>query len=82
MTLTHQTVTIALSDDAREALERVAANVPESLALTVEVEGTDDLGIWVRLERKDGWHLVLVRWEYVLAVDVLAGVPRSIGLKG
>jgi len=45
------------------------------------VDETDDVGIWVRILREDAEHIFLVRWEYVLAVDVPAGGKRTLGLK-
>ena len=45
------------------------------------VEESDDLGLWARLDRPDGDHLFLIRWEYVLAIDMLEGKPQVMGLR-
>jgi hypothetical protein len=34
-----------------------------------------------RVNREDGDHLILVRWEYVLALDIPVGEPKSMGLR-
>ena len=81
MKLIQRTVTIVLSDDARPALERAALTVPDPPTLTAFVQDTDDLGIWVRVGRTDGDHIVLVRWEYILSVDLPGGETKVVGLK-
>ena len=55
-------------------------HLEDSPALLVDVEETDDMGVWIRIDRPDGRHLVLVRWDYILAVDFLETV-QPIGLR-
>lgn len=62
-------------------MELAAVNLAESPALWVYVQDTDDIGLWVRIAREDGDHLVLIRWEYVLSVDFPAGESKTVGLK-
>jgi hypothetical protein len=76
-----RTVAVILSDEGRGVLQLAAVNVPESAAMLVHVQDTDDLGLWVRTPREDGEHLLLVRWEYVLTVDFPIGETKTIGLK-
>ena len=82
MTLQSKEVGLVLSEDAREVLERIGLDVPESPMVNVKVEETDDLGIWIRNKRADGDHVALVRWEYVLAIDFLPSEARKVGLRG
>jgi hypothetical protein len=56
-------------------------DVAESGGLLVYVQDTDDIGIWVRIEREDGEHIVLIRWDYVLSVDFVAGETKTVGLR-
>jgi hypothetical protein len=70
-----------LSDDGREVLRLAAANVPDSGAMLVLVQDSDDLGLWVRTPREDGEHILLVRWEYILSIDFPIGETRTIGLR-
>jgi len=74
-------VALFLDEDGRMVLE--LANVPMSSAagLLVYIQDTDDIGIWARIEREDGEHIVLVRWDYVLSVDFPAGETKTVGLK-
>jgi hypothetical protein len=75
------TVAVILSEEGRAVLQLAAVNVPESAAILVHVQDTDDLGLWVRTPREDGEHLLLVRWEYVLTVDFPIGETKTMGLK-
>jgi len=79
--VSERTLAILLSEDGRKVLELAALNLAESPFLWVYVEESDDLGLWARVEREDGDHLVLIRWEYVLAVDIPAGEPKTLGLR-
>ena len=81
MRLSERTVTIILSDDGRRILQAAAIGPSDSAALPTYVQDTDDIGIWIRVEREDGEHVILVRWEYVLSVDLPAGEGRAVGLR-
>jgi len=75
-----QRVSILLDSDGRAVLELSGVHFADSPALLADVDETDDLGIWIKVERDDGGHLVLVRWDYVLSVDFLEA-EQPIGLK-
>jgi hypothetical protein len=45
------------------------------------VEEADDLGLWVSVERKDGEHHLLMRWECVLSIDVPPASVKSVGFE-
>ncbi len=45
------------------------------------VQDTDETGLWVRINREDGEHFVLVRREFVLSLDFPAGETKTVGLK-
>ena len=81
MRVGERTLALLLSEDGRKVLELAALNLAESSFLLVYVEESDDLGLWARVSREDGDHLILVRWEYVLAIDVPVGEPKSMGLR-
>ncbi len=74
-------VALVLNDQGREALALAGLQVPSSPQMTFVVRETNDIGIWVEVEREDGAHFVLVRWEYVLCADLQAGEPGPIGLR-
>ncbi|MFL6387701.1 MAG: hypothetical protein ACJ71U_09455 [Terriglobales bacterium] len=81
MNINQRRVALFLDEDGHTVLE--LANVPMSSAagLAVYVQDTDDIGIWARIEREDGEHIVLIRWDYVLSVDFPAGETKTVGLK-
>lgn len=80
MNIAGQRVSILLDSDGRAVLELSGVHFGDSPALLADVDETDDLGIWIKVERDDGSHLVLVRWDYVLSVDFLEA-EQPIGLK-
>ena len=53
-------------DQEGEAVMRMAS---VDLTDRIYVNDTDDMGIWVDVERNDGKHVVLVRWDYILSLD-------------
>ena len=81
MKVTERDVAILLSNDGREVLQSAAVNLADSPFLWVKVEDSDDIGLWIRVNREDGDHLVLIRWEYVLSMDFLIGQPKALGLR-
>jgi len=76
-----RTVAVVLSEEGRAAMELAAASVPGSPVLFFFVQDTDDMGLWVRVKREDGDHLVLVRWEFVLSLDFPMGETKTIGIR-
>jgi hypothetical protein len=45
------------------------------------VDATDDLGLWVRIQREDGEHSVLIRCEDVLSIDVQVSKQKELGFQ-
>jgi hypothetical protein len=79
--LSERTVAVVLNEEGRSALELTAIRMADSPTLLVDVQDTDDIGLWVRVDREDGEHIVLIRWEYVLSVDFPAGETKTMGLR-
>jgi hypothetical protein len=77
--ISQQTVTVFLDEDGRAVMELAAVTLAGS-GLSIYVQDTDDIGIWARIGREDGEHIVLIRWDYVLSVDFLAGQTKTVGL--
>jgi len=73
-------ITVLIDDTGREVLESL--NLDDSAMQWLYVQDTDDMGIWARIQREDGDHLVLIRWDFVLALDFPAGETKTIGIKG
>ena len=63
-----------------EAFQIETANPKE--AIVSEVEETDDLGVWLRLyERPKSIHFLL-RWEFILGIELSANSSNVVGLRG
>ena len=70
---------MVLSEDGRSALG-LAGVTWETSGLLLEVVDTDDLGIWVRVQREEGEHTLLIRWDYILTIDFPSDTRRVAGL--
>jgi hypothetical protein len=81
MRLNGRDIALVLDDAGREVLALAHVDVRDAPALRVLIEDTDDVGLWARIGREDGDHVVLVRWEYVLSIDFLVGDARTVGLR-
>ena len=81
MRISEREASVLLSQEGREVVEHAALHLDESPFLAVRVEDSDDIGLWIRVGREDGDHLLLVRWEYVLSMDFPVGQPKTLGLR-
>jgi len=81
MNISQRTVTVFLDQDGQDVMGLADIRVSSNAGLPVYVQDTDDIGIWARIDRADGDHLVLIRWDYVLSVDFVAGETKTVGLK-
>lgn len=61
MNISQRRVAIFLDEDGQAVLSSANVQIAEPGGLLAYVQDTDDIGIWVRIEREDGDHLVLVR---------------------
>jgi len=82
MKLAGQTAAVILTEDGKAVFELVSVHLPDTHLITVSIEESEDLGLWVRLPREDQMHLFLLRWEYILGIDLPGGLGRVSGLKG
>ena len=80
MKIGERDITVLITDTGREVLKSL--NLDDSAMQWLYVQDTDDMGIWARVPREDGNHLVLIRWDFVLALDFPAGETKTIGIKG
>jgi hypothetical protein len=80
LNLRRKQIQVLLSDEGRQALSLAVPDLPESGVASVAVEDSDDLGIWIRQGRLDGEHFLLVRWEFVVTIDVPdnQGAPKTL----
>lgn len=66
MNISEREVTIFLDSDGQRVMGLAAVDTQ----VPVYVQDTDDIGIWARIDRPDGKHVVLIRWDYVLSLDL------------
>jgi hypothetical protein len=74
--LRERTLGVLVSEEGRQVLQLAALELTESQFVWVYVDDSDDGGLWARVPREDGDHLVLIRWEYVLSIDIPAGQTK------
>ena len=88
MKLAGRSAVFHLSEDGKSVLRLVlgdenfeiaTANTRE--AIVTVVEETDDLGVWIRLYRRPDSRYFLLRWEFILGVELLGGPGNEIGLR-
>lgn len=82
MKLSGQTITVILTDEGKEILALASVNLPDTHQVLVSVEESEDLGLWIRVPRESQMHFFLLRWEYVLGIDLPSGMGRVVALKG
>lgn len=82
MKLAGQTAIILIADGGRQVLELAGVSLLDSALLPISIEESEDLGLWIRLQREDQVHLFLLRWEYILGIDLPSGLGKVVGLKG
>jgi hypothetical protein len=80
--LSGQPAAILVSPDGEDVLRLAGVNLNDEGPFSVVIEESEDLGLWIRLHRKDQMHLFLLRWEYILGIDLPSGLGKVVGLKG
>ena len=82
MRLAGRRATFFLNDEGWKFLHE-AAWVDTLNPFTVEVEdSSDDIGIWVRVERGSHFNALLLRWEFILGIELPVDTGKVVGLRG
>ena len=81
MKLSGQTITALLTEEGKQVLSLASVGVPESDLITVSIEESEDMGLWIRIPREDKMHFFLLRWEYILGIDMQSGMGKLIGMR-
>ena len=74
-------VLILLSEEGHDALQVAIQILPETRLFKAHVEDTDEIGVWVQVARPDGIHVLLVRWEYRVTMDLVPSEPKIVGVR-
>ncbi len=72
-------VVLYLSEEGRRVLRQAGIGVLDTGGFSFDVQETSDHGPWVRIDFEDGQHFILIRWDYILAIDVGGGEIRTEG---
>jgi hypothetical protein len=80
MRIDGQMAGVILNNEGRQILALAAVNVPDNDRMLVSIEESEDLGLWIRVSREDQLTFFLLRWEYILGVELLSGRGRVVGL--
>ncbi len=81
MKLAGRSASVILTDDGLAVLRIAEVTVPEMRALEVDIVESEDLGLWIRLYRDGREHFLLLRWDYILAIDIEEQTRKVVGLK-
>ena len=81
MRLAGRRATFFLSEDGKDFYHRVD-DVPKLEPVTVDVEETDDVGVWIREWWKTDRHVLLLRWEFILGIELPVDSGNVVGLRG
>jgi hypothetical protein len=81
MKLVGQKVVLFLSEEG-EAFFHKVANIHSLSPVMAEVAETEDLGIWIRARKEAPEWVLLLRWEYILGIEVQERNSKVFGLRG
>jgi hypothetical protein len=80
--LAGRTVTFFLSEDGKNFFYRITGEHSPDL-VTADVDETDDVGIWIRMQRRESpASVVLLRWEFILGIELPLDTGKVVGLRG
>ena len=69
-----------LSEDGGSFFNQLTGQGPWVYVMA-DVEDTDDVGVWLRMQRDNESKYLLLRWEYILGVEISEEKGRIVGLK-
>jgi hypothetical protein len=75
--LEEQSVVLHLSDEGRRVLRQVGVIIPDTPGVVFDVQESSNYGVWIRMDYADGRHVLLIRWDYILALDINIGETRT-----
>jgi hypothetical protein len=81
MNLSGQELAVVLTEEGKQVLALASIAVSASPSISVSVQESEDLGLWIRIPREDQVHFFLLRWEYILGIDMPSGTGRLIGIR-
>ena len=66
-------VRVILSEEGQAALVRSAVISGDSAEAFFSALEADEKGLWIDIRKEDGQHVLLIRWDCILAIDVPVG---------
>ena len=70
-----------LTEEGRQVLALAAISASDSPQVLVSVEESEEIGLWIRIPRERQMHLFLLRWEYILGIDLQSGTGKLLGMQ-
>jgi hypothetical protein len=80
MKLAGRLVTLFLTEDGERLVHQIVGL--HVSPFSAEVHEPDDLGIWIRNPRETNLNVFLLRWEFILGIEVPVDAGKVVGLKG
>jgi hypothetical protein len=71
-----------LSSVARDELYVFDVGNGQNGIVTADVEDSEDLGVWICVERKGESKFFLLRWEFILGAEIGEEKRKVFGLRG
>lgn len=75
-------VTVLLAEEARGIVEQLLGSQSGNMVMQADVVESEDLGLWVLTYRDGVPRNMLLRWEYILAIEKPAEVGSIFGVSG
>ena len=77
MELKGQSVLLHLNDEGRRILKQAGWEASDTPPVPFEVQETTNQGLWVELVAAGRQYVVMIRWEYILAVVLDTGEIKT-----
>ncbi len=81
MNFAGKTVSVILNADGLEVLRLARLPVPEGSTITYTVSESEDMGLWLSAMREGRKHVILLRWEYILSIDITEQPGSPVGIQ-
>ena len=71
-------ISLQLDETGKKVL--IDAGIEPEQALSALVIDEDERGLWMRIERAGSGYWLLIRWSWILSVEIPAPTPKTTGI--
>ncbi len=82
MNLANKIASLYVAEEGRQVLQSASIECDAERPLRVEIVESEDLGLWIKVLRQRREHNFLLRWEYILGIEIELPRGRPFGLTG